>query len=104
MDITDILVELIGSEKQIAWAIDILTKPYNTVAKLADRYADKPRGAVYRMAAEAYVAHLHEIAPNLVKASAVISHRSEFKTTMNDLIRNASYKQPGFFIPSELLI
>lgn len=104
------VAEMTGSAKQIAWATDIITEPYNTVVKLAETNADKfaatplvefgRRATIYREAAEMYCAEYNKAAAQLTKASDIIAKRDGFKGSMNAIIHTVAVKHG--FTPTDI--
>lgn len=96
------LAPMTGSEKQISWARNIITEPYDTVASLAEsnakKFAEYPaqdfnlRATIYREAAEMYADEYKKAAHLITKAAQVIDTRSSYKSMMNEMIRQIALK------------
>lgn len=105
---------LTGSEKQVAWATDILRSPYDTMAARAKSYekqADsfdkikKGNGDSERQEAKAYkaaqkryaaeVSSLQKMNPNGMKASDIIDKRGRINAIANNIIADEFKKRPA---------
>lgn len=87
------VTEMTGSEKQIAWATDIITAPYNRMINNAE--SDERIGGEYhnakasvrRKAAAMYKKSYEENAHNMTKASWVIDNKHAFSGVMSECVR-----------------
>lgn len=108
------LPTLSGSEKQVAWANDILTTPYEIMGKRVVNYTkqaetfekggkgwgDKERliAAAYKAAQSRYAAEVSGLAksfPGGMRASQIIDKQSALRTLANKIIED-EYKKRGF--------
>ena len=104
------IAKMTGTEKQVAWATDIITAPYQTAAKLAEsnaaKYTNTPivdfnrRAIIYREAAEMYKAEYEKAAHLMTKASEIISRRDTFTGMMNQIIHIIAVKHG--FTPTDI--
>lgn len=105
---------LTGSEKQVAWATDILRSPYDTMATRAKSYEKqansfdkmkKGSGDAERQEAEAYkaaqkryaakVSGLQKMNPNGMKAKDIIDNRGGINASANNIIADEYRKRPA---------
>lgn len=98
--------ELSGSEKQISWAKDILSYPYNGLKNFAlgeqqnidyniNKEQSKNKKAAYEEAAKKYSSELDRISKlqNVFQASRVISGRNNFASFANGAVEKAFKKR-----------
>lgn len=105
---------LTGSEKQVAWATDILRSPYDTMmarAKSYEKQADsfdkikkgdgdleRQEAAVYKAAQRRYAAeisNLKRMNPGGMKASQIIDKRAGINAIANNIIADEYKKRPA---------
>ena len=90
------LAEMTGSEKQVAWATDIIRWPYRQMMLLADHYEKFARvehAEVCRKAAETYRDTYEKATvsnPNMTSAAWIIDKQHIFKGAMEQAIRMAT--------------
>lgn len=96
------VAKMTGSEKQINWAENIITAPYNRLNALAnteDRLAKADgketteKATLIRKAMEEYESQYNSVADQLSKASTVIDIRARFagmaKAIVKDIMQDA---------------
>ncbi len=82
------MYEIKGSEKQIAWAKDILSKPYKrleSIAKSCENIGDLKTAAFARKAMAEYEEKINKVA--LTEAREIIDHRNRFMPAAKNIIR-----------------
>lgn len=81
-----------GTEKQIAWATDIINTPVNTIQKYAEQLANSRITSDHTISAsliksiETYRAMVASF-PQMQDASFVISNRNKFSTVAKEAVR-----------------
>lgn len=105
---------LTGSEKQIAWATDILRSPYDTMTARAKSYekqanffgkikkgngdSESQEAAAYKAAQKRYAAeisNLKRMNPGGMKASQIIDNRTGINAIANNIIADEYKKRPA---------
>lgn len=98
-------VEMTGSEKQIAWATDIVTRPYTMIladAKMYREIGQNERAEILEKAAEIYADTYRKASanPKMASASWVIDNKHQFGTVSDaaimQAIKGTSYKRCDF--------
>ena len=81
-----------GTEKQIAWATDIINTPVNTIQKYAEQLANSRITSDHTISAsliksiETYHSMINSI-PQMQDVSFVISNRNKFATVAKEAVR-----------------
>lgn len=105
---------LTGSEKQVAWATDILRSPYDTMAARAKSYekqansfdkmkkgngdSERQEAAAYKAAQKRYsaeISNLKRMNPSGMKASQIIDKRAGINAIANNIIAEEYKKRPA---------
>lgn len=107
------LAKMTGSEKQIAWATDIITNPYNIALKNAESLRAQletypsPRYEleikIWQEAAKIYKEEYETAAAYMTRASQVIDLRNTFPVLMNRILsvlvaKNSSNGHPFAYL------